>query len=128
MTKLSPTPQIPLPAQASPTPGLSAPGLSAKASSTSASTKLARPTQSVDLAKIAKSANDFEAMAIGQLLQPMFDTVDTSKSTFGGGAGEQAWKPMMVQEFAKQIAAHGGLGLAKPVYDAMLRMQQTNPK
>ncbi len=133
MTKLSPTPLIPLPAQASPAAGLSAPepfapGQSAGASSTSGAAKPSRPAQSLDLAKIAKSANDFEAMAIGQLLQPMFDTIDTSKGTFGGGAGEQAWKPMMVQEFAKQIAAHGGLGLAKPVYDAMLRVQQTKPK
>jgi flagellar protein FlgJ len=88
----------------------------------------ARPAQSADPAKIAKSARDFEAMAIGQLLQPMFDTVDTTKSAFGGGSGEEAWKPMLVQEFAKQIAARGGLGLAKPVYDAMQRMQETKPK
>jgi flagellar protein FlgJ len=67
-------------------------------------------------------------MAIGQLLQPMFNTVDTSHGTFGGGAGEEAWKPMLVQEFAKQIANHGGLGLAKPVYDAMMRMQEAKPK
>ena len=67
-------------------------------------------------------------MAIGQLLQPMFDTVKTAKGTFGGGAGEEAWKPMLIQEFAKQIANHGGLGLAKPVYDAMMRMQETKPK
>ena len=67
-------------------------------------------------------------MAIGQLLQPMFDTVDTSHGTFGGGPGEEAWKPMLVQEFAKQIEAHGGLGLAKPIYDAMMRMQEANTK
>jgi flagellar protein FlgJ len=77
-----------------------------------------------DLAKIAKSAQDFEAMAIGQLLQPMFDTVDTAHSTFGGQEGEEAWRPMLVQEMAKHIAASGGLGLAKPVYDEMLRIQQ----
>ena len=87
-----------------------------------------RPTQSPDPVKIAKSAQDFEAMAIGQLLQPMFDTVDTSHGMFGGGPGEEAWKPMLVQEFAKQIANHGGLGLAKPVYDAMMRMQEAKPK
>lgn len=87
-----------------------------------------RPSQSNDPAKIAKSAADFEAMAIGQLLQPMFDTVETTKGGFGGGSGEEAWKPMLVQEFAKQIAAHGGLGLAKPVYDAMQRMQEAKPK
>jgi Rod binding domain-containing protein len=84
--------------------------------------------QSADSAKVAKSANDFEAMAIGQLLQPMFDTVDTAHDAFGGGPGEEAWKPMLVQEFAKQIANHGGLGLAKPVYDAMMRMQGAKPK
>jgi Rod binding domain-containing protein len=83
---------------------------------------------SADPARIAKSAHDFEAMAIGQLLQPMFDTVDTAHNPFGGGPGEEAWKPMMVQEFARQIANHGGLGLAKPVYEAMLRMQEAKTK
>ena len=92
-----------------------------------ATTRLA-PAGPPDLAKIAKAAHDFEAMAIGQLLQPMFDTVDTAHGAFGGGDGEEAWKPMLVQEFAKQIANHGGLGLAKPVYDAMMRMQEAKPK
>ena len=75
-------------------------------------------------AAVAKSAHDFEAMAIGQLLQPMFDTVDSANGIFGGGPGEAAWKPMLIQEFAKQIASRGGLGLAKPIYDAMIRMQK----
>jgi flagellar protein FlgJ len=88
----------------------------------------ARLGSQADPAKIAKAAQDFEAMAIGQLLQPMFDTVKTARSAFGGGAGEEAWQPMLVQEIAKQIAAHGGLGLAKPVYDAMLRMQESKTK
>jgi peptidoglycan hydrolase FlgJ len=88
----------------------------------------ARLGSQADPARIAKAARDFEAMAIGQLLQPMFDTVNTAKSVFGGGAGEEAWRPMLVQEIAKQIAAHGGLGLAKPVYDAMLRMQESKTK
>jgi Rod binding domain-containing protein len=87
-----------------------------------------RPSPATDPAQIAKSAKDFEAMAIGQLLRPMFDTVKTANGVFGGGAGEEAWKPMLVQEFAKQLAAHGGLGLAKPVYDAMIRMQKVGTK
>jgi peptidoglycan hydrolase FlgJ len=123
MTKLSPTPQMQLPKQVPPVPAVADPGMAA-----TAATRPLRPSQAVDPAKIAKSAHDFEAMAIGQLLQPMFDTVNTSKGKFGGGPGEEAWKPMLVQEFAKQISAHGGLGLAKPVYDAMLRMQEANPK
>jgi Rod binding domain-containing protein len=85
-----------------------------------------RPTGPPDPAKIAKAAQDFEAMAIGQLLQPMFDTLNAGGGAFGGGAGEEAWKPLLVQEYAKQIAAHGGIGLAGPVYEAMLRMQERN--
>jgi len=73
---------------------------------------------------IRKAAQDFEAMAIGQFLAPMFDTVDTAHGLFGGGAGEETWKPMLIAEFGKHIAAHGGFGLAAPVMAAMLRMQE----
>jgi peptidoglycan hydrolase FlgJ len=133
MSKLSPTQPMQLPVQApvlqgSAAQGSAIPGSVAQGSVAQGSAKVSRPSQAADPATVAKSAKDFEAMAIGQLLQPMFDTVDTSSNTFGGGRGEEAWKPMLVQEFAKQIAAHGGLGLAKPVYDAMLRMQEAKSK
>ena len=87
------------------------------------STKL--PPQQV--ARIQKSAQEFEAMALGQMLAPMFDTVDGSKGPFGGGSGEEAWKPMMVSELGKQVAKAGGLGLARPVMEQMLRMQESQP-
>lgn len=77
-----------------------------------------------NLAKAKKSAREFEAMTIGQMLQPMFSTVDTARSLFGGGAGEESWKPMLVTEIAKKIAEGGGLGLAKPILAEMLRMQE----
>ena len=77
------------------------------------------------VAKIWQGAQNFEAMALGELLKPMFDTVDTSKSAFGGGDGESAWRPMLVEAMAKQIAAHGGLGLAAPVLRQMMQMQET---
>jgi flagellar protein FlgJ len=76
--------------------------------------------------KTRKAAQDFEAMALGEMLQPMFKTADTSKGLFGGGTGEATWKPMMVDEIAKTIAKHGGIGLADSVMREMLRMQETN--
>lgn len=75
--------------------------------------------------KTRKSAQDFEAMAVGQMLQPMFNTVDTSKGLFGGGKGEAAWKPMMVDEMAKMLAKSGGIGIADAVMKEMLHMQET---
>jgi peptidoglycan hydrolase FlgJ len=83
-----------------------------------------RPSAPVDPAKLWKTARDFEAMALGEFLKPMFDTVDSKNNLFSGGEAEAAWKPMLVDEIGKQIAAHGGLGLAGPIHDAMLRMQE----
>jgi peptidoglycan hydrolase FlgJ len=85
---------------------------------------MARPTTPMDSDKLWKSARDFEAMALGEFLKPMFDTVDSKNNLFSGGEAEKTWKPMLVDEIAKQMAAHGGLGLAGPIHDAMLRMQE----
>jgi peptidoglycan hydrolase FlgJ len=74
--------------------------------------------------KVWQAAQKFEAMAIGQLLGPMFDTVDVAHSKFGGGEAEAAWRPMLVDSIGKQIEAHGGFGLAQPIYAAMLRAQE----
>jgi flagellar protein FlgJ len=83
-----------------------------------------RPSAPVDAAKLWKTARDFEAMALGEFLKPMFDTVDSKNNLFSGGDAEKTWKPMLIDEIGKQIAAHGGLGLAGPIHDAMLRMQE----
>lgn len=71
-----------------------------------------------------KAAQDFEAVALGQFLAPMFATVDLSASPFGGGEAEQTWQSMMVEEYGKQMQRAGGLGIARSVYGEMLRMQE----
>jgi Rod binding domain-containing protein len=76
------------------------------------------------IAKVWKTAQDFEAMTLGQLLAQMFQTVDSAHGAFGGGDGEAAWQPMLTQELAKTMASHGGLGLAAPVFRQMLHMQE----
>jgi len=77
-----------------------------------------------DDAKLHKAAEDFAAVALSEMLNPMFDTVDTAGGLFGGGTAESTFKPMMIAEIAKQIARAGGLGLAEPIYQQMLRMQE----
>jgi Rod binding domain-containing protein len=79
------------------------------------------------IAKLWQTAKDFEAMALGQLLAPMFNTIDTSHAAFGGGAAEAMWRPMMVDAIANQMATHGGIGLATPIFTAMLHVQEQSP-
>lgn len=76
------------------------------------------------LARLRQAAKNFEAMALGQLLQPIFDTADMAKTAFGGGAAEEAVRPMLVDALARQIAARGGLGLAEPIFASMVRSQE----
>ncbi len=80
--------------------------------------------------KAWKAAQEFESMALGAQLQPIFETVQAKGGNkpgdgmFGGGAGEEMWRPMFVQAVAKQMAGHGGIGLAVPVFNRMLQMQE----
>ncbi len=74
--------------------------------------------------QLRKAATEFEAVAIGELLAPMFDTVDTAHGAFGGGDGEAAWRPVLVQAIGRQMAEHGGLGLANSIYSALMRAQE----
>ena len=61
-------------------------------------------------AATSAAASKFEAMMIGQMLQPMFDTIAEDKM-FGGGPAEGMLRPMLVTEYAKLMEQKGGLGL-----------------
>ena len=72
--------------------------------------------------QIKKTAQDFEAAFLGQMLKSMFEGVETS-APFGGGPGESAFKSFLTEAVAKQMAANGGVGLADDLQRQMLRMQ-----
>jgi Rod binding domain-containing protein len=83
---------------------------------------------SPQMQQLWQKAQDFEAMALGELLAPMFDSVDNAHGLFGGGDAEATWRPMLTQQIARQIAAAGGIGLAAPVFRQMLQMQEAAPR
>ena len=85
---------------------------------------IAAPQLGDTTARLTKAAEDFTAVALGEMLKPMFNTVHTSSDLFGGKQGEEAWQPMMIDEIAKTIAQQGGLGLAAPVARAMIEIQE----
>jgi Rod binding domain-containing protein len=76
-------------------------------------------------AKAEKVAQEFEAVFISQMLQPMFKDIE-AEEPFGGGQGEDVWKAMMVDEIGKQMAKAGGIGLAASVKQEILRMQEAH--
>ena len=73
-------------------------------------------------AQIDKTAKEFEAAFIGQMLNHMFEGVD-APAPFGGGHGEDAFKSFLTEAVAKQMAANGGVGLADDLRRQMLQLQ-----
>ena len=73
---------------------------------------------------LRRAAQAFEAQALGQMLQPVFATLNPGKSGFGGGMAEAQWQPMLVDAMAQAAVRAGrGLGLADAVLNEMLRWQ-----
>jgi flagellar protein FlgJ len=71
-----------------------------------------------------RAAQAFEAQAFAMLLQPIFATVDASRSRWGGGAAEAHWQPLLVDAYAGAATRAGaGLGLADLVLREMHRMR-----
>jgi len=83
-------------------------------------------TQPRQDAALRRAAQAFEAQALGQLLKPIFATVDTTRGPFGGGAAEGQWRPMLVEAYAGAMSRAGGVGIADAVYRELLRRQGAN--
>ena len=56
-------------------------------------------------------AEEFEAVFLSAMLEPMFSGIDVPEP-FGGGNAEDTFRGMMVEEIGKSVAASGGIGLA----------------
>ena len=77
-------------------------------------------------ARIERTARDFEAMTLQHLLAPLFQSVETP-AIAGGGKHEEAFGAMLQEEYAKTIAASGGVGIADRLIEAMLALQTEIP-
>ena len=74
-------------------------------------------------ARMRKTAEDFEASFLSQMLKPMFEGLSTD-GPFGGGEAEGTWRSFMIDAIAKTTVKAGGIGLADTVMSEMLKMQE----
>ena len=81
------------------------------------------PHATADAAKAKQVSQQFEGVLISQMLNDMFAGVKTD-GMFGGGAGEEMFRSLMIDEYGKQIAKQGGLGLADHVTRELLKRQE----
>ena len=72
-----------------------------------------------------KIAEDFEAVFLSQMLQPMFEGIKP-EAPFGGGSSEAMWRSMQIEEYGKAITKAGGIGIADSVYREIIKLQEIN--
>ncbi|MEZ0223212.1 MAG: rod-binding protein [Alphaproteobacteria bacterium] len=74
-------------------------------------------------AKTADAAKDFEAVFLSEMFSHMFEGIDVDPM-FGGGGGEKMFRSMMIQEYGKDMAKHGGIGISDQLQKMMIQMQE----
>jgi len=74
-------------------------------------------------AKAKAAAQEFEAVFLNAMMQPMFSE-GTSSAAFNGGPAGQVWKSLLTDEYARSFAAAGGIGIADHVYRALIAAQE----
>lgn len=57
-----------------------------------------------------KVAKEFETLFVGMMLKSMRETVGKEKLT-DGGHGEEVYRSLLDQEYARSLTEHGGVGL-----------------
>ena len=75
--------------------------------------------------KARKTAEDFESFFISTLLETMSSGIEVDPA-FGGGHGEQVFRSMLNDEYARTFAHAGGIGIADSVYREIIRIQEAS--
>ena len=83
----------------------------------------AAPKPTASEAKADWAAKEYESIFVSQFLGSMFSGISADGPT-GGGEGEEMFRSMMVDQYAKGIEGQGGFGLAAQMKAQLLKHQE----
>ena len=72
---------------------------------------------------LLEKAREFEAVFLNEMLQNMFTGLDEG-GTYGNEEGSDAWKSMLINEYANTMSQSGGIGIAASVHSQLLELQE----
>ena len=75
------------------------------------------PVQAARAQELRDVAKAFEASFLAEMLKA--SGLGKSRSEFGGGAGEDAFASMMVDEQAQLMVERGGIGLSESIFQSL---------
>ena len=89
----------------------------------------ALPSANVSPAAAAKaraSAQDFEAVFLNSMFSHMFAHVN--EGPYSGGEAANTWRSFLTEEYSKNFAKAGGVGIADHVYNQLIAVQEASVK
>lgn len=75
--------------------------------------------------KLKKVSRDFESVFLTNMFENMFEGLDDD-GPFGAGAGNGVWRSLLTEEYAKSMAASGGIGIASQIQHQLISLQEKN--
>ena len=75
--------------------------------------------------KAKTASGEFESMFLSAMFEHMNTKVD-GEGPFGGSGAQKIWRSFLTNQYAQLYAKAGGVGIAKHVYDELLKLQGVN--
>ncbi|MBR0718598.1 flagellar assembly peptidoglycan hydrolase FlgJ [Bradyrhizobium liaoningense] len=73
-------------------------------------------------ARAQKTATDFEGMFLNAMFSQMTSSVK-GEGPFGSTTGTGVWRSMLTEQYSKNFASAGGVGIASDVYRTLILQQ-----
>lgn len=70
-----------------------------------------------------ETARSFEAFFLTRMLEQMSAGIETN-GPFGGGQSEKIYRSLLNQQYAENLSAAGGVGLADTIYNELIKAQE----
>ena len=91
----------------------------------SALTGAQAPGKTGSAEKAKEQAREFESVFLSTVLAQMFSTLEEGSGPLGAqGAGGETWRSFLTDEYAKEIAASGGVGLSDQIMREIISLQE----
>ncbi len=78
----------------------------------------------INIKKAEESAENFEAFFLTRMMESMFEGVSTD-GMFGGGHAEKIYRSLLLDEYGKEMAKVGSVGVKDYVMQAILELQES---
>lgn len=103
-----------------------APLLAALSVASTVASALVPASQALGPERIKAVSQEFESVFLSNMMEEMFSGVEED-GPFDSGPGSNAWRSLRTEEFARSIAAAGGIGLAEHVQRHLIGLQEKSP-